>query len=55
MVTVSQAPSVRLTMKVSGSVLGLRCKTYPNNDAPSGIVETGPSGSPIAPVVATSA
>ena len=52
-ITISQYPHVRLTMNVSGSILGLRCLTYPNDSAPSGIVNSSPSGSPVAPVIAT--
>jgi hypothetical protein len=41
-----------MTMDISGSDLHLKCKAYPNNSLPTGIVQRGPGGSPISPVIA---
>jgi hypothetical protein len=53
-VTVSMGSVTRMTMSISGSNLYLNCKAYSNNSSPTGIVQRGPNGSPIAPVIAES-
>ena len=54
-ITVTIKSATRLTMNISGSSLNVHCTSYPNNSSPSGIVEGGPSVSPITPVIAESA
>jgi hypothetical protein len=52
-ITLTLDPIVQLTLVVSGSDLSLTCKPYTNNSAPTGIVSSAPSGSPVSPVIAT--
>ena len=53
-VTLTEDPSVSLSLIVSGSILNLTCTSYPDNSAPTGITSSRPVVSPIAPVIATS-
>lgn len=53
-ITVSMKSATRMTMDIAGSNLNLRCTAYPNNASPTGIVGSGPSISPITPVIAES-
>jgi len=54
-VTLAIDPDVSLSLVVSGSTLTLTCKPYRNDSAPSGIASSAPAGTPISPVIATSA
>jgi hypothetical protein len=54
-ITLSQNPRMQLTLTVSGSNLNLSCTAYPDNSAPSGISGASPAGSPISPIVVTTA
>jgi len=54
-VTLTVDPDVSLALVVSGSTLNLTCKPYANDAASTGIVSSAPAGSPISPVIATSA
>jgi len=54
-VTLTIDPDVSLALVVSGSTLNLTCKPYANDSESTGIVSTAPAGSPISPVIATSA
>jgi hypothetical protein len=51
-VTIQEDVNAQLTLVVSGSQLALTCKAYPDNSLPTGIVNGGPSASPVAPVIA---
>ena len=52
-ITIQEDSSFSMTLTVSGSALTLTCSAYPNNTAASGIVSTGPTAAPVAPVIAT--
>jgi len=52
-VRVTAGTSTKITIVVAGSPLDLVCSSYRNDALPSGITTGKPSGSPIAPVIAT--
>ena len=52
-ITIQEDAMAQLSLNVSGSTLNLTCQAYPNNSAQTGIVNSAPKGSPIAPVIAT--
>ena len=52
-VTIEDAPTVKLTLVVSGNALNLQCTAYADNSVPTGITSVSPTGPPVSPVVAT--
>jgi hypothetical protein len=52
-ITIAQNADINLTLVISGSNLVLDCTAFPDNSAPTGIVQTAPDVSPISPVIVT--
>jgi hypothetical protein len=54
-VRILEAPATTSTLQVAGISFTMTCISYPNNSVPTGITDVSPAGSPIWPLVASTA